>query len=161
MNDWISQKAEEYNKKKQDRDYRESAVNLSNYWLELRQQIEIDVNKINAVEGWRDQVGEHPIKIKNEDEGYSIEKAQYPFVKLYLENQGSEILVRIEEKKSAGHSVDESEDYFNVVVEGRHVILKRFKEEFIVPEQASQRILKPIVDSILESIEQKARGASW
>lgn len=160
MSDWIRQKAEEFRQQKADRDFRESTVDISNYWVALMHQLEQDIQTMNAVPEWKEQCSP-PIEIKREHEYYVIKKLHYPLVIVALLNKGSELVIDTVTQASMVSQKRSHEEHWNVVPDGRFTCLERFRDKLIVPEQASEAILKPIVDSILASIEQKARGASW
>jgi hypothetical protein len=154
MSDWIKKKAEEYRQKKEDIEFREDNISLANFWHELLEQIGKDIEVINHTEEWKDQL-KYPVAVKKtyDGEGYSIEKQSYPYVAVDIYNKGKEIETRISRRANQYANEKSSTERYTVIAEGRHVILRRHKEDYFVPEQASAKILEPIVDAFLESLE--------
>ncbi len=151
MSDWIDREAEKFRKNVEDREYRESVINLSNYWLALRQQIGADVERINSQNSWRHLL-QTPVKIEDLAGAFYIRiAAATASAKVSVVNNADTITLLIETyRQSTGDKT--AMETLKVIQSGRHVILKRMNEEFIVPEQASAHILSHVVWVLHDSV---------
>lgn len=154
MSDWINKKADEYRQTKDDREYRENTVSVANYWVNLIEQLKQDIALMNAVPDWQEQLTP-PIKLDIEHEVYVIKKLHYPLVMVAMLNKGTEMALDIVKQDTAYTERKSHKETWKVVPDGRYTCLQRGRDKFIIPEQATEQLLKPIVDSILASLEQK------
>ena len=160
---WIQRKADKYLNAKMEREIRDKTI-AQDYWLLLRQQIERDVAEINANPAWKEQVTNNPIKVTDTAGGYKITKDEAPKVEIVLIDRKPDIdftftIYRVEDlppppiPPPAPSPPVVSNETWSTAGSGRHIVLSRMGEEHIIPGDASEHILKPVLDSIIASIE--------
>jgi hypothetical protein len=146
MNDWIKNESEKSGREITERKQKEYLISVSNYWADLRQQIERDVVEINNDPVFRQAFNESLIIEKTDNGGFRIKKTSFPAAfYVTVENGGDEIRVAVEYGLSGLSDWSESEERLRVELKGKHVCLSNYNESFIVPEQASQYILRTVV----------------
>src|ERR1035437_3830342 len=153
MNDWIDKAAEEYQQQKKERECRESTISLATYWHALLTQLENDIAAINANPAWQEQVTPPVVIEDNPVGGYVIYKRTDPGVTIYFANGGDTIKLDTIIGQTYAPDRKPQRDTLRVVNQGRYVILKYRDQDLIVPQQASQHILSPILKAILDSVE--------
>ncbi len=152
MSNWVNDEAQKYAQAKTQKESGEYLINFSNYWGNLIQQIERDVEKINNHPVWKAALGNRPITTGDADTGYQINKITFPAVVVAINNQGKYIEVKTTKKKQWESDSRTSTEKLDVESDGERIYLKRSKEMFFVPEQASQHILSPIVEAFNETL---------
>lgn len=151
---WIQRKADKYLNAKLEKEIRDKTIS-QDYWLLLRQQIERDVAEINANPAWKDQVTNKPIIVTDIANGYMITKEEKPKVEIELTDSKPNIdfTFRIHRLPPANPPVIESKETWSALGSGRNMVLTSMGEEYIIPGDASEHILQPLLDSILASLE--------
>lgn len=155
MSDWIDDEAENIRREREATKDKEYLISMSNYWAVLRSQIEQDVSAINSNAEWHDLFREI-VKIENIDfGGLRVKKSSYPGAfRIDLTNGGDVITLNGYYKLDNDHEYENFEVKFYVELERGHITLKDDKgETFIVPEQASQRILQVVLRAKNDSVK--------
>lgn len=153
--DWISDEAERSRREREAANEKQFLISISNYWAVLRSHVEQDVKAINENSEWHDLFRES-VKTENINfGGLRIKKSSFPGAfNIEVTNGGKEITIKGYYKLDNDHSYEDFEDELSVEVEGGHVTLKGVGgESFIVPEQASQRILQVVLRAKTDSAQ--------
>ncbi len=117
--------------------------------MTLRQQIESDVAKINRHAAFAELLKNRPITVTGTGNIYKITKVSQPTVTITVENHGVEILLKNFKIQYMGDAEPSSdEETFKVELREDGVILTRREKSLIVPEEAAEYILKPLIGSI-------------
>lgn len=151
---WIDERAEKHIDKIKSEEEKEYRIQSSNYWSDLRLEIEKNVEQINNHEHWKKYLRDVPLKIDRSfsGNGYEIKKRGFPQVFVVVDNNDDEIEVITSIRKDDKTRSQESKEIFKVdVKEGGQVFLKGNNETLVLPEQAAQYILTPILNELPNS----------
>lgn len=139
--DWIDKKFEARQNAEKKRQTEEYLIDYSNYWANLKEQIRQDVEKIGKL--WNVK-----ISISNTEDGYKISKAEsFPTVIITISNGGDNVNVRTQTAQDLEDD-DTTDESFIVISQNRRIYLKNDSTVLLVPEQASEYILSPIVEAL-------------
>lgn len=147
MSNWIERESEEFRAKMAKDAHARAIINISNYWAALVLQVEHDVVEMNKLFA---DVLIRPVEFVPTDSAYKIVYSGNPAVAIRINNGGEQVTVETSVIRSGdtgfGNKTSES---LKVVSDGDNVYLMRSsKDRFLVPQQASQFILLPIIDSL-------------
>lgn len=149
MGSWIDEHAAEVQKKRSENSEREKLIQLSGYWLTLRQQVEKDVEQINNHPVFKEILGDKPIRVFGAGNRYQILKSSEPKVNIEVKNEGDKITLRVLKIHYFGDTRETAEDEtLNVELNGENIVLVRNKKILEVPEQAAEYMLTPIIHAI-------------
>lgn len=160
---WVDDKAKASLAKETIEEDRKKLIASSNYWQKLAGQVEQDVTEINSHDYWKKRLGTNPLQFKPVDgaNGYQVIKSGSPGVTVSFIDQGEQTLVKrdyLEQNPVAKDPAYSTNEPMEVVTSGNNVALKSSyltQNTFIVPEQASEYILRAIIESltISEAVE--------
>ncbi len=152
MSDWIEDEAEQMRLAQEKANQNDYLIAYSNYWADLTEQIKNDVQSINDNPVCQQRLDGFKIRIRKDIDGYKIEKTSFPAVYITLDNTGTAIKINTEIARNVDDSTKQRET-LEVKVNGKRVYLVKFEEAFLIPEQASKYILKPILDVLKEQLK--------
>jgi hypothetical protein len=149
MSDWIKAESERRQKAKQEAQDVEDFIVRSDYWLKLRQQVGQDVEFLNKESTWKDQLVKFPVEIKDEQGSFEVRNALIPAAYVTVTNKFDHIEIRVKTRKNVdskyhSHPVER----WAIATDQRHVYLQRDAVNLEIPAQASDHILKPIIDAL-------------
>ncbi len=156
---WVDEKAKASLAKETAEEDRKHLIASSNYWQKLAGQVEQDVTEINSHDYWKKRLGANPLQFKPVDgaNGYQVIKSGSPGVTVSFIDQGEHTLVKrdyLEQNPISEDPAYSNNEPMQVITSGNHVALKSAyltQNTFIVPEQASEYILRAIIESLNNS----------
>lgn len=112
----------------------------------LTQQLISDVAEINRT--YSDHANWLPISVVPYEDYQMVDKRFFPTVHLSIKGGNRAITLTTLIKDIEGHVLRHTTDTLPVEWEGGRIILKANNQIFVIPEQASEFILMPIVESL-------------
>ena len=147
MSDWIDAEMEKFRAEKEIELQGNNLVNYSNYWARLLLQLGRDVDSINYLPDFEKVLKKGVLKFMPCADYYVVQMAAKPNVNISIKNGGQTITVRTIIDRLDGTEID-NEVEFKVVAKDERIYLELNGKFFVVPEQASQEILKPILEEL-------------
>lgn len=142
MNSWVDEEADKHRLEQEKVRNKEFVIKSGNYWAKLLDRIRRDIDSINNNHTWNP--GDKAIvEMTESQDHYKIAKKLNPQVVLKLTNRGDEIDLQVQTFIG-----NDTRHTFIVEVDDADVYLLLGKERFLVPEDASRRILEPIIESL-------------
>lgn len=157
MSKWITDEANAHNDRIQRKDYEKRLIENSNYWVKLVRTVELDVAQINEHPYWKPILANLPLQFGQETggTGYQVSKSGYPSVMVKFRNDGRNVVIDrgfIDNEEVAGR-FDLTEELL-IGTSGNSVVLHAAnKRSFVTFEDASQYILKPIIETLKSAKE--------
>lgn len=147
MSNWIENEGEKTRREHEARVDKEYLISMSNHWAALRDQIKADVEAINKDSNWQHLFGEKITTQQIDVGGLRLRKASFPAAfTVDITNGGDEIKIRTLYKLDTDHEYEEDEETLTVESERGHIIVKNRKgDSFLVPEKASEYILRGLI----------------
>ncbi len=152
MNSWIEEEAESYQREKEAQIIKEELLNNSNHWTILRQQIERDVYEINRHTVWKEILGGIPLVVQNVNEGFQIQKTTLPAVYVTVRLKDRQIEIKVETKGGEAGADGQSGEALDLDAMDGKIVLRKGREFFVMPDQASRYILGPIIRALKSMI---------
>ncbi len=153
MSNWIDEEAEKYRVAKELEERKENLILYSEYWSDVKLQIEKDVKQINNHEVWKSVLRYAPLKIaKTSSDSYEIEKERFPEVFVSVQNKKDAIEVTTKIKRKDESNWETKTEVLKVDSDGEKIYLERNKETFCVPEETAQHILTPIMKALNKTL---------
>lgn len=147
MSDWIDAEMEKFRSDKDIELQGNNLINYSNYWARLLLQLGRDVESINYLPDFQNALTKGVLKFMPYADYYLVQMNTNPSINISIKNGGQTITVRTIVDRFNDTVID-SEVIFKVVAKDERIYLESNGKFFIVPEQASQQILKPILEEL-------------
>lgn len=149
MSDWIDEEAEKYRTKKELESKKEDLMLRSEYWTEVRVQIEKDVAQINNHPVWKEALVGRPLEITKVNSGYEIKKQRFPEVTISVLNKDEEIELITKIKKKVDEKPKPDVERLKLNSDGEKVYLECQNSEILhIPEETAKYILTPIIKAL-------------
>jgi hypothetical protein len=150
---WISDEANKNVNTESKEARRQEVLRTSNYWAALVRQLEHDVNTINEHDYWKTKLAGFPLTFGTPygGEGYQISKSGFPSILIEIQNRGSYIEIgrRYTENPLSNDREFPGNERLAVDVSGNVVVLRNKSDQtFVVPADASQYILRAVIESL-------------
>lgn len=153
---WIDDEADENLAKENAEEDRLNLIARSSYWEKLVRQIDDDVKKINSHVYWQSKLGKALLIFgpATSGSGYRVSKPGFPGVIVSFSNEGEHIIVKRDfyEKDPVSENVEfRGNEPLEVTTSGENVVLRSpyvKNRVFIVPEEASEYILRVVIESL-------------
>ena len=141
MSNWINEKAEEYSAKKELEENKEYKMLHSEYWTEVRVQIEKDVAEINNHPVWKKALGISPIEVTQTHGGFKITKQKLPEVTIFVEHDFEKtITVNTEIKRKSESERKPQTEILKLNSDGVKVYLKLPERRRSLHSQRNRKI---------------------
>ena len=156
MSEWIKKRGENYLQRKAEIERKEETIRVSNYWEALMRQIESDVQFLNKESVYADKLEHNQMYLVRKGFGtYEIQMRHAPAAYLTISNQGEEIHTEFRIFQTPHDERNYKSEKLKVISDGDHVFLSKGDDMFLVPDAASEHILKPILDFLEEDIQSR------
>ena len=146
MSNWIDEEAEKFREFAMKSTQRAQIIARSQFWSQLRQQVESDAAVINRHPVWKQALGDENVTVHDIENGFEIRKLWLPAVYVRVVNEGYDIHVETEIAESIEEAKTSAESLRVIESNGR-VQLKGERGSYLVPEQASKHFFEPILKS--------------
>lgn len=148
---WYHDEANKQNAIDRESAHKRQLIQQSNFWANLRRQIEADVAGINDTELWKKRLAGFPITVANisTGDGYAINKPGHPYVFIAVRHMGDHVALVRDFANQRGLEQYESDEDLLIGATGEQVCLQtQSNARLIVPEEAAKYILMPIIESL-------------
>jgi len=147
---WIKDEAKKNIEKESKESARNELIARSNFWGRLLRQVDADVKEINEDDHWRKKLGESTVRVSETSgrAGYLVMAGDLD-VLVFIENKGDYLVIEREFTNSPIEDQFLLCEKLSVDTSGNNVILiSQNARRFVVPEEASQYILKAVIESL-------------
>ncbi len=148
MSDWINDEMRDFRAEQERIDRKQTIISYSNYWATLVRQIEKDVQKINIVPEFSSVLKKDAIEFIDSGSYYEVRMLAKPAVFIKIENGGQSVKVEMIVDRFDGNDVVNKQAEFRVFPKKDRIDLELNGQFFVVPEQASRAILKPLLEEL-------------
>lgn len=150
MGNWITEEANANNQREHDEANRQRLIRASNYWSNLVRQVEADVTSINEHPYWIKKLTESRLHFGEDlsGQGYQISKSGNPSVLVTFRNLGDCIRIERSLPEEVAQGFDTEEELYIGTLGQSAVLNAEGKRSFVIPEDASRYILKPVIETL-------------
>ena len=145
---WIDEKAGEFRAKQELEEQKKHLIKRADYWAELKRQVEKEVEQINKMDVWQEQLKDVPLKIEFLSGSYDITKENFPQVSVSVYNEYDDIEITRQIKIKPESESEERKEIYTVNSDGKKVFLQGDNGILCIPEEAAKHILSPFVKAL-------------